>query len=64
MWVVITHDFTDDMGAFLGWFIDGVPGVIHRIDNAALNRLHTVSGIRDGTVLNDVLGINAKTIAH
>ncbi len=54
MWVVFAHDVADDVGAFLGWLVDGVSGIPHIEKNAALNRLEPISGIRDGAVLDDV----------
>jgi hypothetical protein len=41
-----------------------LPVWIHRENDAALDRFHPIASIGNGTVLNNVLGVNAKTIAH
>ena len=64
MRVIVTHDLTNDVGALFRGFIDGIARIIHRVDDAALNRLHAVSRIGDRAVFDDVFGIDAKTIAH
>ena len=64
MRMVFTHDFADDMGAFLGGLIDCVARFIHRIDDAALNGLQAVPRIGDGAVLDNVFGVDVKAIPH
>ena len=62
--MVFAHDLSDDVRAFLGRFLKGVARFPHRVDDAALNGFHPVSGIGDRAVLDDILRVDIKTFPH
>ena len=46
MWVVLTHDLTDDARALVVPAVGTVTPVIHRVDNTTVHRLHAVAYVR------------------
>ena len=64
MRVVVADDKTDCLGRFAIGMVPGVSIVIHRIENTALHRFQSVTGIRQCTFLNNIFGIPAEPVAH
>ena len=53
MWVIFTHDVTNDTGAFLIRFVWLHAGFVHAVDDATLNWLEAVADVRDRTSDDD-----------
>ena len=52
MWVILTQYLTDNAGALLVRLVAKVTDTAHTEENAAVNRLKTVTNIREGTCHN------------
>ena len=57
MRVIITHNFTDDLGTLDGLVALGDPHTPHGIKDSPVDRLQAVPHIRDGTTDVDTEGI-------
>ena len=64
MGVVVTHDVTDGLGRLLEWLVVSIAVTVHGVQNPPLHWLEPVSDVRQGPLLNDVLGVAAKAFAH
>src|SRR5699024_4096818 len=62
MRMIVADDIADGFGTLPVAFLKGVAFFMHRIQDSPLYRLQTVSHIRDGPVLDDILAVPAKTV--
>ena len=64
VWVVLTHDFTDDRGALAIRGASGEAHFAHGVENAAVNRLEAVTHIWKGTCHDHAHGVIEVARAH
>lgn len=62
--MVLAHDFADDACALGVAAVGAVAAVVHRVDHAAVHRLHAVSHVRKGTIDDDGHGVRQIGFAH
>ena len=46
VWMIFTHDVADDAGALVVAAVGTVAAVVHRVDDATMDRLHAVTHVR------------------
>ena len=62
--VIVTHRFADDLGAFAMFPIRLKPKTVHRIENSALRRFQSVSGVRKRARNDDRHRVVEKRLRH
>ena len=64
MWVVFTHDLTDDTGGFDSW-VRGFPAVfVHGVKNTAVDWFQTIADVWQGAVNDNGHGVLEEVVFH
>ena len=64
MRVILTHDFTDDVGALAVASSRAQTRLVHAVENAAVHRLQAVADIRQRAVDDNAHGIAQVAVFH